>query len=146
MRGISQLGIFHISEVGNCRHLAVDFPIDFEFLRTSSYVYIPVSTGLVLSWVLVTRGAPYSPFYMKKILQSTPNDVGHRSRWAAIRNSWIHRINRRCRGKKVSQRVTELEDADRIIAYLSDFEVESSRKTLQLQLELGRSNLQRSFR
>lgn len=49
-------------------------------------------------------------------------------------------------GEKVSQRVTELEDADRIIAYLSDFEVESSRKTLQLQLELGRSNLQRSFR
>ena len=42
-------------------------------------------------------------------------------------------------GGKISQRVTELEDADRIIDHLSDFEVESSRKTLQLQLELGRS-------
>ena len=42
-------------------------------------------------------------------------------------------------GGKVSQRVTELEDADTIIDHLSDFGVDSSRKTLQLQLELGRS-------
>ena len=42
-------------------------------------------------------------------------------------------------GGKVSQRVKELEDADKIIDHLSDFEVETSRRTLELQLELGRS-------
>lgn len=42
-------------------------------------------------------------------------------------------------GEKVSQRVAELGNAERLIVYLADFGVESSRKTLQLQLELGQS-------
>ena len=42
-------------------------------------------------------------------------------------------------GGNLAQRVAELEDADRIIAHLSEFELDSSRKTIQLQLELGRS-------
>ena len=42
-------------------------------------------------------------------------------------------------GIKISQRVAELENADKLVAYLSDFGVESSRQTLKLQLELGQS-------
>ena len=42
-------------------------------------------------------------------------------------------------GIKISQRVAELENADKLVAYLSDFGVESSRQTLKLQFELGQS-------
>ena len=42
-------------------------------------------------------------------------------------------------GIKISQRVAELENADKLVAYLSDFGVELSRQTLKLQLELGQS-------
>ena len=42
-------------------------------------------------------------------------------------------------GTKISQRVAELEDADKFVAHLSDFGVESSRQTLKIQLELGQS-------
>ena len=42
-------------------------------------------------------------------------------------------------GIKISQRVAESENADKLVAYLSDFGVESSRKALELQLELGHS-------
>ena len=42
-------------------------------------------------------------------------------------------------GIKISQRVAELENADKLVAYLSDFGVESSRQTLKLQLKLGQS-------
>ena len=42
-------------------------------------------------------------------------------------------------GIKISQRVAELENADKLVAYLSDFRVESSRQTLKLQLELRQS-------
>ena len=42
-------------------------------------------------------------------------------------------------GIKIPQRVAELENADKLVANLSDFGVESSRQTLKLQLELGQS-------
>ena len=42
-------------------------------------------------------------------------------------------------GIEISRRVAELENDDKLVAYLSDFGVESSRKTLRTQLELGRS-------
>ena len=40
---------------------------------------------------------------------------------------------------EISQRVAKLENADKLVAYLSDFRIESSHKTLKIQLELGQS-------
>ena len=48
-------------------------------------------------------------------------------------------------GIKISQRVAELENADKLVAYLSDFGVESSRQTLEIKFELGRSICNKPF-
>lgn len=42
-------------------------------------------------------------------------------------------------GKKLEQRIAELDNADKMVAFLSDFGVDSSRQTLKLDLQLGQS-------
>lgn len=42
-------------------------------------------------------------------------------------------------GKRLEQRISELENPDKLVAYLSDFGVDSSHQKLKLQLEVGKS-------